>query len=195
MQPLPGRAAAPQGGLVVTQRYGAVPTVYRGIQMRSALEAKWACVFDYLGLRWEYEPLALGGYIPDFLVDVDLYPGQGRVATRPLLVECRPLWDSAEYEEPIAKIARSGWTGAAMVVGCTIRNKVLFQDEPQQWFGYAHPAACPGHANASSHEWFKVGYQYDGPAAGTFCHGATGDLTELWRLATNAVRWMPPSRS
>lgn len=46
------------------------PTLYRGIQMRSRIEARWAVVFDYLKFEWEYEPehyeLPIGNYLPDF---------------------------------------------------------------------------------------------------------------------------------
>lgn len=46
----------------------AIPTVYNGIQMRSRLEAKWACFFDSLGWHWQYEAIDLAGWIPDFLL-------------------------------------------------------------------------------------------------------------------------------
>lgn len=46
----------------------AIPTAYGGVNFRSRLEARWAAMFDLLGWRWEYEPLDLDGYIPDFLV-------------------------------------------------------------------------------------------------------------------------------
>lgn len=51
------------------------PTVYRGIHMRSRLEARFAAYLD-TGARlvWTYEPRAYGGthgqYLPDFQVDV-----------------------------------------------------------------------------------------------------------------------------
>lgn len=176
-----------------TPKVHSIPTIYRGTQYRSQLEAKWACVFDLLGIHYEYEPIALKGYVPDYLADCSLYPGQGARSTRPLLIEVRPHWDEEEYAESIAKIARSGWTGAAMILGCTIRSKTLFQSQPMQWFGMAHPAVVPGHANAETREWFTVGWQDTGPAAGTFAHGATGDITEHWKTAQSAVRWMPPS--
>lgn len=35
---------------------------------RSALEARWAEFFDVLGIEWEYEPIMLGGWMPDFRV-------------------------------------------------------------------------------------------------------------------------------
>ena len=46
----------------------AIPTEYRGVLFRSRLEAKWAEFFTILGIAWEYEPKALPGWIPDFLV-------------------------------------------------------------------------------------------------------------------------------
>ena len=46
------------------------PTTYGGVQFRSRLEARWAIVFDSLGVGWEYEPRTFrtieGGYLPDF---------------------------------------------------------------------------------------------------------------------------------
>ena len=46
------------------------PTTYRGIRMRSRLEARYAACLDKLGVSWEYEPRAFasenGQYLPDF---------------------------------------------------------------------------------------------------------------------------------
>jgi hypothetical protein len=46
------------------------PTVYRGIQFRSRIEARWAVIFDFFGIQWEFEPehysLPVGNYLPDF---------------------------------------------------------------------------------------------------------------------------------
>lgn len=33
-----------------------IPTMYKGINFRSRLEARWAVFFDTLGIEWEYEP-------------------------------------------------------------------------------------------------------------------------------------------
>lgn len=49
----------------------ALPTIYRGTQFRSLLEASWAATLDSLGIVWEYEPqlfeLPSGTkYLPDF---------------------------------------------------------------------------------------------------------------------------------
>ena len=44
----------------------AKPTTYSSAHFRSRLEAKWAAFFDLCGWRWEYEPLDLDGWVPDF---------------------------------------------------------------------------------------------------------------------------------
>lgn len=44
----------------------AIPTKYNGIQFRSRLEAKWACFFDLMNWKWQYEPCDFNGWIPDF---------------------------------------------------------------------------------------------------------------------------------
>ena len=49
----------------------AIETEYKGYKFRSRLEAKWAVLFDYINLKWEYEPDGFqmrGGakYLPDF---------------------------------------------------------------------------------------------------------------------------------
>ena len=49
-----------------------VPTLYKGIQFRSRLEARWAIFFDELGIEWDYEPETFetkyGYYMPDFFL-------------------------------------------------------------------------------------------------------------------------------
>ena len=59
-----------------------IPTTYRGIRMRSRLEAKWACVFDQLSWQWEYEPIDMDGWIPDFVIHADPL----------ILVDVKPIW-------------------------------------------------------------------------------------------------------
>lgn len=53
----------------------AIETRYKGYRFRSRLEARWAVFFDYLGLRWQFEPEGfdlsahgLGYYLPDFFL-------------------------------------------------------------------------------------------------------------------------------
>lgn len=55
----------------------AIPTYYKGINFRSRLEARWAVIFDRLGIDWHYEvegynievePGLTIRYLPDFLL-------------------------------------------------------------------------------------------------------------------------------
>jgi hypothetical protein len=69
---------------MTTTTIAAIPTTYRGVRMRSRLEAKWARMFDQLGWRWEYEPLDFDGWIPDFLIHT--------ATPKPLLVEVKPIF-------------------------------------------------------------------------------------------------------
>lgn len=62
------RAAHSRGASMVDYSIAAIPTVYRGRQYRSRLEARWAAFFDELGWRHEYEPFDLGSWSPDFLL-------------------------------------------------------------------------------------------------------------------------------
>lgn len=48
--------------------YKAHPTVYSDVQFRSRLEARWAAFFDLVDWTWEYEPIDLPGWTPDFRV-------------------------------------------------------------------------------------------------------------------------------
>lgn len=72
-------------------------TFYRGIEMRSRHEAKWAAFFDAVGMVWEYEPsLDLGVWKPDFRLMV---PCTGEVCTaeyHTILVEVKPWASKAE---------------------------------------------------------------------------------------------------
>ena len=86
----------------------AIPTTYKGIEFRSRLEAKWAIMFDQFGWSWEYEPIDLIGYIPDFVL-------AGRFG--PILVEVKPEIEFDALRNHIDKIERSGWEHEAIVIG------------------------------------------------------------------------------
>ncbi|MBS7793076.1 hypothetical protein KTR66_24050 [Roseococcus sp. SDR] len=77
------------------RRWPARPTSYKGRKLRSRLEAKWAAFFDSVSWHWEYEPEAIGGWMPDFLI----FGPSGRI-----YVEVKPdhLLPGAE-----AKVARA----------------------------------------------------------------------------------------
>ncbi len=60
----------------------AIPTEYAGVNFRSRTEARWAAFFDLVGLKWDYEPLDLEGWAPDFLL---------RTPLTNVLVEVKPV--------------------------------------------------------------------------------------------------------
>jgi hypothetical protein len=94
----------------------AIPTTYNGIRFRSRLEAKWAFMFDEFGWPYEYEPIDLNGYIPDFILKLK----------EPVLVEVKPIIERPKdplqkcFLDPIEKIQRSGWEKEAIIVGATL---------------------------------------------------------------------------
>jgi hypothetical protein len=68
----------------------AIPTLYRGRMYRSRLEARWAAFFDRLGWTYEYEPLDLGKWSPDFAI----------TAPFDALVEVKPF---TEFDAEVAE--------------------------------------------------------------------------------------------
>lgn len=84
-----------------------IPTLFRGVRFRSRTEARWAALFTRLGWPWEYEPIELRGYIPDFVIRF----------RRPLLVEVKGTsLDEATYLAR-EKLEASGWEHEALIVG------------------------------------------------------------------------------
>ena len=73
------------------------PTTYKGTVFRSRLEARWACFMDLIGLRWEYEPLDLNGWTPDFRVEIRT-GHSGCPDPRVLLAEVKPYHSIREFE-------------------------------------------------------------------------------------------------
>lgn len=73
------------------------PTVYKGTQMRSRLEARFAAVMDSSGWQWIYEPRAFGSesgqYLPDF--EVRYAPGYGDLKPNEMFFEVRPTLSRA----------------------------------------------------------------------------------------------------
>jgi hypothetical protein len=69
-----------------------------GYRFRSRLEAKWAHLFTALGWRWEYEPLDLPGWIPDFLLHTQPLP---------TLVEVKPESTLRDLQTYIPKLERA----------------------------------------------------------------------------------------
>lgn len=179
----------------------AIPTRYASVQFRSRLEARWAAMFDLLGWSWEYEPIDLDGYIPDFVMQF----------TRPVLVEVKPvMWirnvgdgNLALIDESAAKIKRSGWTESWIVVGaCLGKISETFL------MGYGMTCSrqvgqvlttcwsCRKHTIVdvtAGHRYGCVLYGYDYPEGDKRPAGLPAMQAQaLWREAGNRVQWRAP---
>lgn len=82
------------------------PTVYKGIQMRSRLEADYASALDRDGETWEYEPTCFAGpdgqWLPDFRIGYDgIY-----VEVKPAYLIARDTSDILDVYDRVDKILR-----------------------------------------------------------------------------------------
>ena len=76
-------------------------TFYKDVMFRSRLEARWAAFFDLAGWQWEYEPIDLVGWSPDFKIDIPCRESCGGKHTA--LIEIKPYYDMNEfYHHPVA---------------------------------------------------------------------------------------------
>jgi hypothetical protein len=146
----------------------AIPTVYKGIQFRSRLEARWAAYFDLLSeaytkegskpLIWHYEPLDLDGWIPDFALE------RGTVL---LLCEIKPIHFIKAFQQLL------DW------------NKIIHAIDAltSAEKAYYIPIVCGLTPHFSWH--FLHGWlQPSNPAIPSYDH--------LWNKACNAVQWRAP---
>jgi len=70
------------------------PTNYGDIKFRSKLEAKWAALFDSMGIEYEYEPYTIKNrklaYLPDFILhNVSFLPQTFEQKIRPVFFEVK----------------------------------------------------------------------------------------------------------
>lgn len=170
------------------------PTWFNGVRFRSRLEAKWAAFFEMQGWRWEYEPMELGGYLPDFVV----HPGQ---YTPCVAVEVKPLrWDGSEHDLrhldlAHAKMAGHDWDCEILIVGSAVlpgRLGLVRDDQSRLWCE-AVPFRCLdcGHSTfmADDGSWAcRANGCYDGKRyVDTRGWDAVGDFSR----ASSLVQWRP----
>lgn len=172
-----------------------IPTRYNGTTFRSRLEARWAAFFDQLGWKWDYEPVDLKGYIPDFLL----------AWHRPLLVEVKPIvdWKDGQFDSAARKIKKSGWRYEAIVVGASIEasnenadatrlGQFALGGDPGKPELTGSPAAigtCPCGGGI-----YDDSDSYHCRRCGLYRGGSTYpinayDVGQKWRQAGNLVQW------
>lgn len=151
-------------------KYGAIPTLWNGVQYRSRLEARTACFLASYSYHFDYEPLDLQRYVPDFLVELPF----GTV-----LLECKPAVRPQEFRAPCRRITRSGWAGPAIVLGSQL---ALGPDDRPDLTMY-------GTLEAEEGGWSRVGRERWPAAWGEY---AFEDVFRRWLSAGNAVQWAAP---
>lgn len=105
------------------------PTTYRGIAMRSRLEATFAAGLDKEGTVWEYEPRCYanqhGQYLPDFLIKEIA----GKPLDVPVFLEVRPTLDRAYLAMVQMTVVWDSEPGAELIIAV-----------PGECWFYADPA-------------------------------------------------------
>ncbi len=140
----------------------AKPTRYNGVECRSRLEARWAAFFDLCRWRWDYEPIDLQGWSPDFLI---------HAPTCKVLVEVKPVDADQCKIDPSYQKAKAHWQKSqVLLLGLAPRDAAgamsigILLDAP---FG-------------ATYEWADL-HEF-------FCRS---DALEVWREAGNTVQWQP----
>lgn len=89
------------------------PTTYKGIEMRSRLEARFAQNLDALEEKWRYEPRVYGprgkGYLPDF---------EMLTATCPTFIEVKPTLAEVHDAERKMEVIWKTHPDALLIVAC-----------------------------------------------------------------------------
>lgn len=181
-------------------RTGAIPTIYGNVRFRSRLEARWAAMFDFLGWRWEYEPIDLEGYIPDFVL---------LFRAGPVLSEIKPEFTVedliAEPDGPARKIDRSGWhttnINQALILGATwnlaadgryaagaLRRHIRWAGEDDDVWGGCVWCSC-GHCEGPSLYPGEEMSECVACGAPDFYLTDSPDIEAIWRAAGSAVQW------
>lgn len=160
-------------------------------------------MFDSLGWSYEYEPVDLAGYIPDFVL-------LGNASQRPIAVECKPF--VAVDTSVVAhcnRIARSGWIGPALVLGAVQFTKWedgaigigrAFDDGRSTWvdcyLGRFRPSDTTEAADPLAWQWWpRLDLRATlGSKQNLRLHAEDYLAARLkWAEAGNATQWNPPT--
>jgi len=80
-----------------TYEIAAHPTRYDGVLFHSRLEARWAAFFDLSGWMWQYEPIDLKSWTPDFYVKFNCGHSEC-TGYHDLYVEVKPFRSIEEFK-------------------------------------------------------------------------------------------------
>ena len=184
------------------------PTVYKGRQYRSRLEARWAAFFDLLGWNAEYEPFDLGSWSPDFLLHAQGFD---------IFVEVKPI---TEFDQAVAAKMETAFMGAGdefegnllllgtaplrqgdcvrlgwLGMGSSNLPTGSWQPTPFWWAQNAErPMFAPDFLFVDPSGFGWSGNMTDDNGPGYPCgHNFYADETmRIWAQATNLVQWRAP---
>ena len=196
--------------MVITYDHPAYPTVYNKRRYRSRLEARWAAFFDQLGWKFEYEPLDLGGWSPDFSL-------HGRHS--PILAEVKPIVEmdvevcrkmaaaanAAAFQGELLLLGLSpffpcsewaGWLGWLHERWGRFDQEWIERNQPRFEVGGFDPCIGVQDENGQidfGHSIMSFAGRMTGAADGDhYCsESAIEEAKELWAEATNIVQWSP----
>jgi hypothetical protein len=177
----------------------AIPTIYRGRQYRSRLEAKWAAFFDLMHWEHEYEPLDLGQWSPDF--SLLGHPGL-RDSEPPFLVEVKPI---QTFARPVADQMASGAAASELMdarpllllglrpmsvgrhvyVGWAARPRRF--EAPREWSNAVLGAAPRALMHRREADWPIIAFG----AFSAFADPDSSYALQRWVAASNAVQYKP----
>ena len=179
-----------------------IPTMYKHRQYRSRLEARWACFFDLLGWRYEYEPCDLEGWIPDFVL----------CEAAPIFVEVKPV--VMLPQEVANEIDATSCLDEAVIVGVGLPEPRDFYEDGRLCLGWLREFGHDGFDDWISWDYAPLGVwrpqDHRAPRVG-FCHAVhsfrdriTGsydggcygalplqkeNILTLWAEAGNVTQW------
>jgi hypothetical protein len=178
----------------------AIPTNYHHINFRSRLEAKWAAFFDLVGWKWEYEPIDLEGWAPDFLI-------HGKKA--PIYVEVKPAnWIVCERGYPTLDLSLFGKatnneiiaTAHILLLGICpyIKDGTLYlgacSDDLRSESGFSGATAQRVIDGSCHFGYCSEAMGFDDRITGFYPGGESGghgDLADrFWKEACNNTQWM-----
>lgn len=183
-----------------------IPTLYAGTRFRSRLEARWAAFFDLAGWRWEYEPIDLDGWIPDFMllgnkhqVLVEVKPHialQGDVVRK--IEESKPECDVLVLGPAVPLVGARMW-GDFEVIGHLgeIGYSQIDNDPERRTLAWGQ-ALFFKDLETKKLDFFHDEMSYHGRISGSYDgdhhlgHAGPGTLTRLWREAGNRAQWRSP---
>ena len=147
------------------------PTLYQGVQFRSRLEARWAAFFDLAGWGWDYEPIDLVGWVPDFIVTIPCSHSECD-DKHVLFAEVKPYMTLKEFSgHECTKYPYGGYEGHPQIP--------------------ADSGACFG-LNPGVTYW-EMAHGAGGGEEDVYSRLPNSDVESIWKRAGNTVQWKKPA--